>query len=41
MNPNQDSLIVGTSVGVVKIYDTTRGNFDEKTTINAFTNVLG
>ena len=41
INKTQDSLIVGTNAGVVKIYDLTKGNFDEKASINAFTNVLG
>lgn len=41
LNKKQDSLIVGTEAGIVKIYDLKRGNFDEKSSINAFTNVLG
>ena len=41
LNQTQDSLIAGSSSGVVKIYDLTRGEFEKKSTINAFTNVLG
>ena len=41
LNTVQDSLILGTASGVVKIFDLKKGNYDEKASINAFTNVMG
>ena len=41
LNTVQDSLILGTASGIVKIFDLKNGNYDEKVSINAFTNVMG